>query len=154
VGSWSFDMATNYPHVEFIGIDISPIQPSQIKPENFNFIQANLLDGLPFEDDTFDYVFQRLLVSSVPTDKWPVVIEELIRVLKPGGYLEVSHVESLGLYVTQMLIRSFFNQLVELNPLSENSGPTSIKFGNARMNFLFFIFIFILFLSVSFDSDV
>ena len=88
-------MATDYPHVEITGIDMSPIQP-KIKPDNFTFVQANLLDGLPFEDDTFDYVFQRILVSSIPRDKWPSVVKELIRVLKPGGYLEVSNVGIFG----------------------------------------------------------
>src|SRR6266542_3569371 len=83
-------MATNYPCAEFTGIDISPIQPSQIKPEYFTFIQANLFDGLPFTDNSFDFVFQRFLVGAIPKDKWSFVINELTRVLKPGGYLEVN----------------------------------------------------------------
>ena len=82
-------MATNYLNAKFTGVDILPVQHSQ--PENFTFIQANLLDGLSFEDDTFDFVFQRLLVGSIPKDKWPLVINELTRVLKPGGYLEVKN---------------------------------------------------------------
>ena len=86
-------MATDYPRAKFTGIDISPIQPSQIKPDNFTFVQANIFDGLPFEDDTFDFVFQRLLVASIPKDKWPLIINELTRVLKPGGYLEVNNDE-------------------------------------------------------------
>jgi len=88
-------MATSYPHVEIIGIDISPIQPLQVKPENFTFIQANFFERLPFADDTFDFVFQRLMVGAITKDKWPFVINELTRVLKPGGYLEVIF---LGLY--------------------------------------------------------
>ncbi|SRR6266540_510088 len=91
-------MATSYPHVEIIGIDISPIQPSQVKPENFTFIQANFFDGLPFADDSFDFVFQRLMVGAIPKDKWLYVINELTRVLKPGGYLEVKNAGILGLY--------------------------------------------------------
>ncbi len=91
MGSWSFDMVTDYPHAEIIGIDMSPIQPLQVKPENFIFIQGNIFDGLPFADDSFDFVFQRLLVGAIPKDKWPFVIRELIRVLKPGGYLEVKN---------------------------------------------------------------
>ena len=91
VGSWSFDMATEYPNAKITGIDISPIRPSQVKPDNFTFIQANILDGLPFEDNTFDYVFQRLLFAAITRDKWPFVINELTRVLKPGGYLEVKN---------------------------------------------------------------
>jgi len=88
-------MATNYPGAEFIGIDISPIQPLHVKPDNFNFLRVNILDGLPFEDDTFDFVFQRLLVASITADKWPFVVNELTRVLKPGGYLEVKDAENL-----------------------------------------------------------
>jgi len=84
-------MATNHPNVEFTGIDISPIQPSQIKPKDFTFIQANLFGGLPFADDSFEFVFQRLLVGAIPKNKWPFVINELTRVLKPGGYLEVKN---------------------------------------------------------------
>ena len=83
-------MATNYPNAVITGIDISPIQPSQIKPKNFIFIQGNIFDGLPFADDSFDFVFQRLMVGAIPKDKWPFVIKELTRVLKPGGYLEVN----------------------------------------------------------------
>ena len=90
-------MAKDYSHAKFTGIDISPIQSSQDEPENFNFIQTNLLDRLPFADDTFDFVFQRLLVASIPKDKWPLIINELTRVLKPGGYLEASGAENFWL---------------------------------------------------------
>ncbi|RIB21729.1 S-adenosyl-L-methionine-dependent methyltransferase [Gigaspora rosea] len=88
-GSWSFDIATTYPTAKIIGIDISSNQPTQIKPINFEFIKANALEGLPFEDNTFDFVFQRFLVSGYTTDKWPYVISEIVRVLKPGGFVEV-----------------------------------------------------------------
>ncbi len=86
-------MADSYPHAKFTGIDISPIQPLQVKPKNFTFIQANLLNGLPFADDSFDFVFQRLLVGAIPKNKWPFIINELTRVLKPDGYLEVKMLE-------------------------------------------------------------
>ncbi|RIB27215.1 S-adenosyl-L-methionine-dependent methyltransferase, partial [Gigaspora rosea] len=88
-GSWSFDMASTYPSISVVGIDISAYQPTQIKPENFTFIKANVQDGIPFEDDTFDFVFQRYLIGGHPKEKWPIVINEMVRVLKPGGYLEL-----------------------------------------------------------------
>ncbi|CAG8699265.1 3829_t:CDS:2, partial [Dentiscutata erythropus] len=88
-GSWSFDMANTYPLINVVGLDISPHQPTQIKPKNFTFITANVLERLPFEDNTFDFVFQRYLASAIPKEKWPDVINELVRVLKPGGYLEL-----------------------------------------------------------------
>ncbi|CAG8520408.1 23509_t:CDS:2 [Cetraspora pellucida] len=77
-----------YPTVDIIGIDISPHQPSQIKPGNFTFIKANILEGLPFEDNTFDYVFQRFMSYAYTKDEWPRAIDEIFRVLKPGGFVE------------------------------------------------------------------
>ncbi|KAI8621703.1 S-adenosyl-L-methionine-dependent methyltransferase [Chytriomyces sp. MP71] len=50
---------------------------------------GNVLEGLPYEDDTFDYVHQRFLVSAIPKDKWPAVVAELIRVTKSGGWIEL-----------------------------------------------------------------
>ncbi|CAG8561052.1 17192_t:CDS:2 [Funneliformis caledonium] len=108
-GSWSFEMATIYPNAKIIGVDISPVQPSGIKPKNFTFFQADITDGLPFADETFDFVFQRFLVGSIPKEKWFSVIKELTRMLKPGGYLE----------------------LVEFDVLAESLGPTSYIFSNA-----------------------
>ncbi|CAG8772121.1 7367_t:CDS:2, partial [Gigaspora margarita] len=78
-----------YPNVEVIGLDISSHQPEYIKPKNFSFVKANVFEGIPFEDNTFDFVFQRFLVFGYPEDKWPHVINELVRVLKPGGFIEL-----------------------------------------------------------------
>ena len=89
-------MATTYLNAKFTGIDISPIQPSQIKLENFTFVQANLLDELSFSDDSFDFIFQCFLVASISKDKWLAIINELTRILKPGSYLEV---KIIGVYV-------------------------------------------------------
>ncbi|CAG8788352.1 14774_t:CDS:2, partial [Racocetra persica] len=88
-GSWTIDVATNYPKAKFIGVDISPVQPDLDKPANVEFMEGNVLESLPFDDNTFDYVFQRLLTSAFPANKWPSVINKLVRVLKPGGYLEL-----------------------------------------------------------------
>ncbi|CAG8615113.1 16712_t:CDS:2 [Dentiscutata erythropus] len=91
--SWSFDIATSYPSTNVVGLDISPYQPTQIKPSNFTFAKANVLEGLPFEDNTFDFVFQRYLISGYSKENWPYIINELVRVLKPGGYLEKKGVD-------------------------------------------------------------
>ncbi|CAG8456100.1 11423_t:CDS:2 [Dentiscutata heterogama] len=99
-GSWPLEMAVNYPKSKFIGIDISPVQSKENKPPNVEFIKANVLERLPFDDNTFDFIFQRFLTAGIPTDKWPSVINELVRILKPGGYLELAendiHYISMG----------------------------------------------------------
>ncbi|CAG8543954.1 14920_t:CDS:2 [Gigaspora margarita] len=78
-----------YPMVDIIGIDISQQPPTHIKPDNFTFIKANALKGLPFKDNTFDYVFQRNLLGAFTEQNWSQVINELVRVLKPGGFIEL-----------------------------------------------------------------
>ncbi|CAG8577043.1 13657_t:CDS:2, partial [Gigaspora rosea] len=78
-----------YPSTNIVGLDISSLQPTKIKPKNFTFVKANILEGLPFDDNTFDFVFQRYLVSGYPKEKWPYVINEFVRVLKPDGFLEL-----------------------------------------------------------------
>ncbi|RIB30402.1 S-adenosyl-L-methionine-dependent methyltransferase [Gigaspora rosea] len=87
--SWSFDMATKYPLIKVYGLDISSNQAVSIKPKNFTFVKANVLEGIPFDNDSFDYVFQRHLLGGYPRVKWPYAINELVRVLKPGGFLEM-----------------------------------------------------------------
>ncbi|HEY7850691.1 MAG TPA: class I SAM-dependent methyltransferase, partial [Ktedonobacterales bacterium] len=44
---------------------------------------------LPFPDATFDFVHQRLLVAAIPEDRWRWVVGELLRVTKPGGWMEL-----------------------------------------------------------------
>ncbi|CAG8601828.1 17047_t:CDS:2 [Gigaspora rosea] len=78
-----------YPLVNIIGIDISRQQATQIKPKNFTFFKANVLEGIPFNDNTFDYIFQRNLMRAYTEQDWPHVVNELVRILKPGGYLEL-----------------------------------------------------------------
>ena|SRR5437763_7333345 len=84
-------MATKYPNAEFTGLDIM-IQnsPSEIKPKNTNFVVGNVLNGLPFRSNTFDYVFIGNMRTSFTIDDWPSVIDELIRVTKANGWLEFS----------------------------------------------------------------
>lgn len=50
------------------------------------------LKGLPFPDQQFDYVHQRLLVAAIPAANWPEVIHELVRVTRPGGWVELLEV--------------------------------------------------------------
>jgi len=49
-------MAKEYPTNDFAGLGLSPHQfPSQV-PNNVKFNQADILSGLPFEDNGFDFV--------------------------------------------------------------------------------------------------
>ncbi|CAG8522157.1 15927_t:CDS:2, partial [Racocetra persica] len=89
-GAWIIDMANKYPHTKFIGLDVSPIFPTSNLPYNVEFIQADLLKGLPFDDNTFDFVYMSNLVRYLSTKNWEdIVIKELVRVSKPYAFIEV-----------------------------------------------------------------
>ncbi|KAF0556899.1 S-adenosyl-L-methionine-dependent methyltransferase [Gigaspora margarita] len=88
--TWVLEMASEFPKSEFIGVDVVPVMPLTIKPKNVNFEEANLLDGLPFPDNHFDFTYIRFLNCAFPFNLWTThVIPELIRVTKPGGYIEI-----------------------------------------------------------------
>jgi len=83
-------MATEYSESKFIGIDKSdfePRYPSQTKPHNVEFFQADVL-RLPYEDNTFDYVFCRSMMFVFKMTEWEIAIKEICRVCKVGGYVE------------------------------------------------------------------
>ncbi len=95
-GRWAREVATVFPTANVVGLDINPPQidehaeagGEELRPPNYAFVAGNVLEGLPFADGTFDFVHMRLLVLALPHDRWPFVISELIRVTRPGGWVE------------------------------------------------------------------
>lgn len=67
---------------------------------NFQFTIHNVLEGpIPFESNTFDYVEQYMVSLAYKTDDWTTVLQEIHRVTKPGGYIQLIEPE---LYVRQL----------------------------------------------------
>lgn len=106
-GIWGRELAQEYRQAQVIGIDIdrTPLEralerlgPGGQFPSNFHFQEADILQGLPFEDERFDFVHSRLMAGFVPWHQWPTVIAEMVRVTRRGGYIEV--VESEGQVTT------------------------------------------------------
>ncbi len=92
-GRWSLEMVAQFPRTNIVGVDLSPMlddaASAERRPENFTFVQANVLQGLPFADASFEYVYQRLLFLAIPALLWPGVVRELVRVTLPGGWVEL-----------------------------------------------------------------
>ncbi len=88
-GRWAHEMARTFPNTQVIGLDME--EPGNLVegPDNYTFLQVNLFAGLPFADHSFDYVHQRFLVLALPAKQWPFVLSELVRVTRPGGYIEL-----------------------------------------------------------------
>lgn len=53
-----------------------------------HLIAADVLKGLPFANESFDYVHQRQLCAALPTGEWQAVVNEAVRVTRPGGWIE------------------------------------------------------------------
>jgi ubiquinone/menaquinone biosynthesis C-methylase UbiE len=95
-GRWAREMAQLFPQANVVGVDVNlPPADSLAQegkgdalPSNYTFVTGNLFEGLPFGDNTFDFVHMRLLIMAIPHDQWPQVIRELIRVTRPGGWIE------------------------------------------------------------------
>ncbi len=97
-GRWALEMATIFPDANVVGVDITPpaiedpttLAGFQTRPDNFAFIQTNILDTpLPFADNTFDFTHMRLLFLAIPANRWQDVVRELVRVTRPGGWVEL-----------------------------------------------------------------
>ncbi|CAB4383910.1 S-adenosyl-L-methionine-dependent methyltransferase [Rhizophagus irregularis] len=114
-GTWTIEMAESYPKSTFTGVDFAPIFPQEKRPVNAKFLQANILDGLPFLDDTFDFVHMRLLVTAFSAKEWEEkVIPELARVTRQGGWVEFMESDI-----------QYFNE-----------GPVTQRLSNALMAFM------------------
>lgn len=92
-GRWGIEIALAFPRAQVVGIDLEEMpSPGMERPANYLFKQASILNPLPFTDNTFDFVHQRLMLMSIPSFKWPDVLREIVRVTKPGGWIELVEV--------------------------------------------------------------
>lgn len=127
-GVWVLEMADKYRDSTFTGIDIVANFPQmvnkinllfkirnphnliilltkifiQIKPENTNFFTGEV-KRLPFEDNTFDFVYMRFMMFAITMDDWPEAIDELVRVCKPDGWIEIMERDILWYNETEIV---------------------------------------------------
>ncbi|KAG1229613.1 hypothetical protein G6F68_006529 [Rhizopus microsporus] len=91
VGCGSGDMVQEYPNCTYHGCDIDDITNKNISVKQLTFTKGNVIEGLPYEDNTFDFVHMRFFVAALREEnEWPTALGEVIRVTKPGGMIQVS----------------------------------------------------------------
>lgn len=99
-GRWAMEMAQAFPQANVVGLDLVPPPADahamdgapgtrDVRPANYGFVAGNVLEGLPLPDRSFDFVHQRLLFAAIPRPQWPRVVSELVRVTRPGGWVEL-----------------------------------------------------------------
>ncbi|KAJ3084324.1 hypothetical protein HK100_009320, partial [Physocladia obscura] len=97
-GAWLHSVDASYPNVHYFGVDIAAdaIKNAR-KANNITLTVGNVLEGLPYPDNTFDYVHQRnVLALGIKKIQCVRVIRELIRVAKPGAWIELVECDSVG----------------------------------------------------------
>ncbi|CAG8843102.1 38112_t:CDS:2 [Gigaspora margarita] len=77
-GTWMFEMSSDFQKCHYVGVDITPQYFIVNKPKNVDFINANINNGLPFHDESFDFIHIRHLVYDLQDNEWDSLIRESI----------------------------------------------------------------------------
>ncbi|CAO1613464.1 unnamed protein product [Parajaminaea phylloscopi] len=137
-GAWCTDAARDWTMSEFVGLDCVPIQtPIDAAVDSdlasrVSWMVANFLEGLPFPNHCFDYVHVRALgATSISEDQWPSFLAEIMRVLKPGGHLEVLE---FNWGFTGNLRHVTLEELTEGFKVTRNSGSPAAGTGESPLS--------------------
>lgn len=102
-GGWVIDVAFEQPEMQVMGVDISQQMIAYASSlawsqrlENASFRVMNLLKPLDFPEASFDLVNGRLLMSFMPKTAWTGLVQECMRILRPGGMLRLTEAENFG----------------------------------------------------------
>jgi SAM-dependent methyltransferase len=63
---------------------------------NANFLVMDALEPLEFADNSFDMVNARSIFGFMPTTAWPGLIQECMRVTRPGGIIRLTEFDTYG----------------------------------------------------------
>jgi ubiquinone/menaquinone biosynthesis C-methylase UbiE len=96
-GGWVCEMAFGNPGIQVVGIDISSTMVEYARAtawsqrlDNASFRIMDVLKPLDFPDNSFDLVNARFLVGFIPKTAWPKLLEECMRITRPGGVIRLT----------------------------------------------------------------
>ncbi|OJJ46766.1 hypothetical protein ASPZODRAFT_66834 [Penicilliopsis zonata CBS 506.65] len=91
-GAWAVDVAEQHPECEVIGVDVSPhMQPGDM-PDNLWLQVDDLNRPFTFPSRYFDLVHSQLVATGINRSRWPSYIRDIVRVLKPGGWVQMTEI--------------------------------------------------------------
>jgi SAM-dependent methyltransferase len=101
---WAWHCASEYPNTKVYTVTTKALRQlsnSNIRgPKNHRQVAVDRLVKLPFQDNQFDLISCREIYSILKdqsengTNEWELCLKECMRILKPGGYLEFSIMDS------------------------------------------------------------
>ncbi|KAG9048510.1 hypothetical protein FS837_012700 [Tulasnella sp. UAMH 9824] len=87
-GSWLFDMAKQFPHVDFLGIDLAPANLNMTPPPNCRFECDDVNLGITHYKNCFDVIHMSCITPGI--ENYRKLMDEAAECLRPGGvYLTV-----------------------------------------------------------------
>jgi ubiquinone/menaquinone biosynthesis C-methylase UbiE len=96
-GGWAVDVARTYPNMDVVGADLSQkmVRYAQAharahKLDNVSFQVMDVLEPLAFPDEAFDFVNARLISGFMPKEAWPSLLQECVRITRPGGSIRLT----------------------------------------------------------------
>jgi len=102
-GGWVLDVATAFPEIRAVGIDISDTMIEYARAsawsrglDNASFLVMEALEPLEFADDSFDMVNARSIFGFMPRTAWPGLIQECMRITRPGGIIHLTEFDTYG----------------------------------------------------------
>ncbi|EED14088.1 conserved hypothetical protein [Talaromyces stipitatus ATCC 10500] len=90
-GSWAIDFADVHPDSHVVGIDLSPIQPSNIPP-NCRFFVDDIESPWTF-DSKFDFIHGRGMAGSIKD--WNTLFHQAMENLNENGVIELQEYEAV-----------------------------------------------------------
>jgi ubiquinone/menaquinone biosynthesis C-methylase UbiE len=99
-GGWVLDVAYEYAHMRVLGVDISKsmIDYARSRAEmqhlrNAEFAVVDVLQPLPINPASFDFVNARTIVGFMLPSAWPQLLKECRRLTRPGGTIRLTELE-------------------------------------------------------------
>lgn len=100
-GAWLVDMAYEFPHVDFLGVDLIPC-PAADAPSNVSFEIDDINHGLEHFAGKFDLVHARMISFGIKN--YRKTMEEISRCVKPGGLVILMEADMELLGVDRMTV--------------------------------------------------
>lgn len=100
-GGWVLDVAFENPEINVVGIDISRLMVEYARAQartqgldNAHFRVMDALKPLDFPENSFDFVNARFLGGFMPKAAWAQLLQECMRITRPGGLIRLTEWES------------------------------------------------------------